>query len=188
MWCIFAHHNSFQPRENLGSSVQIKNRKSHNNMTQMKQSTLTQTSPSSGGSMYHNRLFGKVLWITDAFQKSEGSCFFNLFFALQYFLNTDNMPREWETNPQKKFCDLAGLQTQDHPNNSQKLLPLSHLDRLLAVEKYKLHKQHCLEAIAKFQLIFTRSWAEMEHRLKYVTLMPSQWTYCGIFLSLLVAK
>ena len=35
--------------------------------------------------------------------------------------------REWEINPRKKIWDPAGIRTQDL-NNTQMLLPLSHLD------------------------------------------------------------
>ena len=76
--------------------------------------------------------------------------------------------REWEINPQKKIRDPAGIWTQDLLNTSQTLLPLSHLDPLGRGAEDKLHKQHCPEASAEFQLIITLSrldWTEglVEH-------------------------
>ena len=53
--------------------------------------------------------------------------------------------------------DPAGIQTQDLLNTNQALLPLSHLDPWYRGAGDKLHKQHCLEASAEFQLILTLS-------------------------------
>ena len=56
-----------------------------------------------------------------------------------------------------KSTDSAGIRTQDLLSTSQTLSPLSHLDGPLTGAEDKLHKQHCLEASAKFQLILLLS-------------------------------
>ena len=71
--------------------------------------------------------------------------------------------REWEINPWKKIQDPAGIRTQDLLNTSQMLLPLSHLDPWQRSGRQAIHRQHCLEASAEFQLILTLSeldWTE----------------------------
>ena len=60
----------------------------------------------------------------------------------------------------KKIRDPAGIQTQDLLNTSQTLTikplgPLTEVHGRGAEDK--LHKQHCLEASAEFQLILTPS-------------------------------
>ena len=54
---------------------------------------------------------------------------------------------EIKINPQKKFQDPAGIQTLQDLLNTSKILLLGPLDREAEDE---LHKQHCLEASAKF--------------------------------------
>ena len=53
--------------------------------------------------------------------------------------------------------DPAGIWTQDLLSTSQTLFTIKPLGPLAEEQQPKLHKQHCLEASAEFQLILTLS-------------------------------
>ena len=65
-------------------------------------------------------------------------------------MNDDVFVERVRNKSMEKIQDPAGIRTQDLLNTSQTLLPSQQKQRPGAEDK--LHKQHCLEASAKFQL------------------------------------
>ena len=74
-------------------------------------------------------------------------------------MNDDVFAWRVRSKSMKKIWDPVGIRNQDLLNAIQTLLPLSHLDPCAPGRgaEDKLHKQHCLEALAEFQLILTLS-------------------------------
>ena len=70
---------------------------------------------------------------------------------------------EWEINPREKIQDPAGIRTQDLLSTSQMLLQLNHLDpwqrsgKQAGLSRIPTCLPLCLEASAKFQIVFRSS-------------------------------